>query len=174
MKKPIGLFILVGLLISSASPATAQSTQDKRKTPPAFSVTITPVEYVVKAGSPLRLTVEVRNETHHEITIAREATGRDTRIVVMDEHGDSPPDTEFGLARNGNVDVNRLPAQNLSNAWVPIKTGEKLSWAIDVTKWYDLTKPGRYSFFVFRFDDESKKEIKSKTVTVIVASPEPN
>jgi hypothetical protein len=85
----------------------------------------------------------------------------------------SQPDLRLGY-HNGRFDITRVPQENVggalngSGACVPLKPGETLVERIEVSKLYNLTKPGKFVIQVERGDPESTAPVRANAVTVTV------
>ena len=49
---------------------------------------------------------------------------------------------------------------------LPLAAGKSFTWTIDLSKLYIITEPGQYDMYLSRFDDCSKSEIRSNTLTI--------
>ena len=54
---------------------------------------------------------------------------------------------------------------------LPHPPGKMFKMGIDLKRLYKITEPGTYTFQVSRYDDVSKTEVKSNTVTIVVTEP---
>jgi hypothetical protein len=159
------------LNLSWAVVAQSPSTQ---ATQPVISLTLSSAQNSVKAGSPILVKVVMTNISGHGIGITEETHGRDYHIEVRDEKGKLPPDTKLGSVWNGNhpvVHPELLSPSDLSGNLISgtMPAGEKQNTGLDVSRFYDMSQPGKYSIQVQRADPENPSiVVKSNTITVTV------
>jgi hypothetical protein len=144
---------------------------------PPFSLAITAAESPVKAGSPVVVKVVMRNRSDHDISVYRDNSsdqgGFTYNVSALDETGASAPETKFGKTVM-NHETAQEQAQEpsvlfSSGGEINLAVGEAIKDRVDVTKLYDLHRPGRYSIQIQRFDLETKSYVKSNKITVTVA-----
>lgn len=191
-RKFIPALITVFAAVSAAASAMGQSGQ------PSFSLAISTSSDVVKAGSEVRVKISLVNRSDHDIGLNVERTcpcgEAHANIEVQDEKGVRAPLTRRGhIMRGEAVDsVAEGPTgTQTGNAAQPapgrveddlvvgsdffytLQPGKALNDVILANKLYDLSKPGKYSIQVSRFDPESKTTVTSNTITVTVVPATP-
>ena len=184
---PVWLFVAIPTLVGNAaaqSSAEAPAAQGSSETRPALSMSIEPVQPVVSAGSPVQLSITRTNRSDHDIIIEEQtnsvAVWMAYRVEVRCENGSMAPHTELGRRQyqfrgTGAVhrfedDVTPDAAMLLFNViGVPMKAGESVPGLLNVSRLYDLSKPGKYTIQVSRGAEEGvNATVKSNTVTVTV------
>jgi hypothetical protein len=141
---------------------------------PVNSITISVFHDSVKAGTPVYIVVHLTNGTGHDIAFQRLLTGAECKMDVRDAQGNLPADTGRGYLHNGHVansqlDETRFSTGDLTDNIIGelVKAGQTITWGINVAKFYEMGKPGKYSIRLERADPEDPKTIlKSNTVTV--------
>jgi hypothetical protein len=127
---------------------------------------------MVKAGSPVRVKITTTNTSDREV-VYYETGPWHYNIYVRDATGAYAPDTPEGLGkhpwsprRTGGGGVFSGPSFRFRLAIGP---GKKQEDEVDVTKEYDLSKPGKYTVQLERPDPENKGQwLRSNTITVTV------
>ena len=140
-----------------------------------IALTLSASEDMVKTGSPITVTVALKNVSDHEILYWRENTsdagGSEYKVDVWDDKSFTARETKFGLALKGRSDSTSLTPDtpvDSSGGWLTLKPGEGLTDKLNVSKLYDLSQPGKYSIQIRRFDEETKSFVKSNKITVTV------
>jgi len=155
--------------------AHGQSSRPSQGSPPPLSLTLSPSVDKIRAGSSVDVTVTLRNISDHAVSVWRENAedqgGHVYRVDVKDERGSPAPDTKVGRGFKG-LDDPQLESSDTplvsSGGWQLLKPGESQVDKVNVSRLYDLSRPGRYSIFLRRFDEQSKSFIKSNKITVTV------
>ena len=164
---------LRGLLLLLLLPGISGIAVGKPKSRPVISLAIS-AKPTLKAGSPVVIGVTLRNISRHDIVFGREIRGKDDRIDVRDSTGKLAPDTKLGLLYNGHVvvETGQVNPQDMNLNWVtiPVKAGKTWGWGVDVSQFYDMSRPGKYSIFIQRLDpiDPSLPGIKSNVISVTI------
>lgn len=127
----------------------------------------------MRIGSPLRLDAVMKNVSHRDILVWRNASGPELvyKVEIRDDNGSIPPETKFRRDLRGLEDPRYLTPDTpigFSGGWVPIKAGKTLADPINVSRLYDLINPGNYTVQVKRLDQESETFVSSNVITVIV------
>jgi hypothetical protein len=129
----------------------------------------------VKLGTPVQVTITLKNISEHDVSIWREnATdqgGYVYRVDIRDKKGTKPPDTKMGKGFKGLDDpaqATRDTPTERSGGWIKLKAGEARTEDVNVSKLYDLDQPGKYAIRFRHFDEETKAFVKSNTITVTV------
>jgi hypothetical protein len=136
-----------------------------------FTVKISSVQDVFKSGSEIRLQIAITNITDSDIAISRAIDDTSAEvggwtIEVWDDTDKAPPETQYQRLLRGEG----LPDEPLEWSVImgSLSPGETFKDAMIVTKFYDLSKPGKYSIQVQRIDPTSKVAVKSDKITVTV------
>jgi hypothetical protein len=127
----------------------------------------------VKIGSPIVIGVILTNTSRHKIVVERQVRGTDCQVDVRDMSGKLAPDTRFGLIYNGHVsisDMSQISPHDLNNATVniPVKAGKTWTWGLDVGRFYDMSKPGKYLIYIRMLDPENPSLPWVKSNAIIV------
>jgi len=171
------LLILPALLACGALTAArnGQSANGMPATKEAISLSISAIKDVVKSGSPVVLEIAMKNTSNHDISYwfenREDRGGFDYLIDVWDDKQAVPEYTKLGRGLKGREDpayVSPDTPINSSGVVRILKVGEIATDRVSVSKIYDLTRSGKYTIQVRRFDEESKIQVKSNKVTVTV------
>jgi hypothetical protein len=151
---------------------------------PPYSISISALKDVVKAGSDIRIVIALKNISDHEIKVPRspgtELGERSNDIEVVDERGTAVPESKYYRvirgkdaynAASGPVDKSSpapIFAQEESTIVSTLRPGETLVDGMLVNKMADLTHPGRYTIRVRRRDNTLKTPVTSNSITVTV------
>ncbi len=156
------LFSLFLLLIAAHAQQKPQSAQ------PSLSLTISVPETVVKAGSPIKLSITTTNTSDHDVSYIVSTLGL-SDVYVHDAAGALAPETPEGAQKHFFSPKHRPFAGSVFSARAHLEAGAKQNVEVDLTKEYDLTKPGKYTVYVERPDPENKgNQLKSNTITITV------
>jgi hypothetical protein len=175
------MWFLISAMLAARGTAVAQivrpgtkSTSDR----PVTSITISPLHDSLKVGYPVLVNITVTNTSNHDgVEITRLRSGADSQIDVRDANGKLAPDTSFGYVHNGHVaqpdlDPARFSAADLADnatGGATLNAKEATTWSINVSRFYDMSQPGKYSIRIQRGDPEDLEAfVKSNTITVMV------
>lgn len=172
-------FFLLPMLLLPPGISAAQSSQQPRDAKPAFSISLSTPRSVVEVGSPLMLGFACTNTSDHDVVI-----GSSTLISVVDSEGKSVPETAYGRKVHGTEPrpvplpevgpPQGVPGRSSSGIGpVPMRPGETIrSPRSDLSREYDLIKPGKYTIQARRADFYSGSVVESNVLTVtLVGSP---
>jgi hypothetical protein len=157
--------------------ALAQDKKESGNVPPRFSLSIAAEEPTVKAGSPLFLEVTMENKSDRNISMYRAISGDLDqggwvyKVMVQDEKGARAPKTKFGRHVQGpeTAEESAEPASVVaSGGYVPLTPHKTMRDRLNVTKLFDLSRPGKYTIEIQELDEASKTFVKSNKITVIV------
>jgi len=125
------LFTLAGLAAASALP---------------FTLTLAPPEQPLKAGSTLHLRLTVTNRSDHQTSFPTNwglfDPGKIYQVHVLDELGRPVPGRTLPCER---------PGQHCAGGSAQgryLKPGESFTDEVNVTLFYDLSRPGKYKIWV--------------------------
>jgi hypothetical protein len=143
---------------------------------PLFSLTIAAEEPSVKAGSPVWVDATVENKSDRDISVYRENTpdqgGWTYKVDVWDEKGAMAAETRFGRMIQGHIPAEELAREPYvivgSGGYMPLYPGKTLTDRVNLSKLYDLGRPGRYTVQFQEFHEQSKLFVKSNKITVTV------
>lgn len=81
-------------------------------------------------------------------------------VEVRDDKNDLAPETEYHRKIKGRLPATPgkapSPPNVRSDIFIPIKPGETRNDDLTISKLYDLSKPGKYTIQVLRFDEVLK------------------
>ncbi|HTC64636.1 MAG TPA: hypothetical protein VK709_17480 [Candidatus Saccharimonadales bacterium] len=179
MRNPY-LCILICAVFFVCSGASAQNAPQASTKPPGRTpvntITISAFEDSVKAGKSIYVVVYLTNATNHEIAFQRLLTGAECKIDVRDAQGNLPAETGRGYLHNGHKansewDETRFSPSDLDDNGVGemVKAGQAITWPINVTKFYEMASPGKYSVRLECGDPEDPTIVlKSNTITITI------
>jgi hypothetical protein len=140
-----------------------------------FSLKIAEPTGPQKSGSELRLRITVTNTSDREITFIT-TPGQvpeddfQYELMVRDERGQSAPPSAFMRTRDP-----RLPMYSGSRIGKSVRPSESFVDEVNVTRFFDLSRPGKYTISVARPNPprqnlgDGKVQSNSVTVTVVAA-----
>jgi len=162
--------IAVSLVCAAAAGAVqpAKSTQAEHAAKPPFSLTISAKPDVFKVGSPMPINVVLKNTSSHPINLVRlslpnyKADIRDGQgaLVKAKPLAEKLPD--------GRVRLRHAASSAMIVRIDPGKIGSNLFNFYDLTNDYELTKPGKYTVQLLRYDYETKTWVRSNTISIVV------
>jgi hypothetical protein len=133
-----------------------------------FSITISMVDTTIKAGSPVRIKIELTNTSYSDLDASgsfNDMTGQDSNfhVLLRDEKGNK------GLK---NIYNHPELATGHPIMGRTVKSGATLTEEQDVSRQYDMTHPGKYSIQVTRPISTDLKDgmVKSNIITVTVVA----
>lgn len=167
MEMPLRLSLLV-LLVVICAPVSAQDSPTQKS---EFLVTISAPQ-TIESGTSLVVKAALTNNSNHSIGIWWEAGqglpyGADVRWA---EDHRVAPQTRLGLIVSGKVDVSDLTPREYSKlishsgGQTVVKPGDSVREEYNVSQFYDLNTPGKYTVqlglldAIARIKDESKAE----------------
>jgi hypothetical protein len=137
--------------------------------PPAeqwFSVTISTPEASVRAGSDVKLNVVLTNNTGKDLHSGYGGPGRNGPVFdldIRDSKNKAVPETPFGLTTQGK-NLHPFSGSAFSATSHP---GETIKEELNLSKEYDLSKPGKYTVQV-RERHPVFQAVKSNIITITV------
>lgn len=169
------IILFLATFLAASAMASAQCTRPAGG-PPSISLQLLRVRGEFPVGVPVRVTVVMTNQSDRDFSIWRD-NDKDVQygVDVKDAGGKSPKDTKFGFYHNGHVDLSKLDIGQIdarylkgSGACVNFRPGATFRDTINVSKLYDLNRPGKYSVQVQTGDPSSGNSVKSNTIMVTV------
>jgi len=158
------LLALIGLVTSIA--AAQDATPATPTAEPWFSVTISTPEASVSAGSDVKLNVVFANNTGKDLHSGYGGLGRNGPvfdIYIRDSKNMAVLETPFGLTMHGK-NPHPFSGSVFSATSHP---GETIKEELNLSKEYDLSKPGKYTVQV-RERHPVFQSVKSNTITITV------
>ncbi len=165
------LALIVGLCLPMESLQVAAfeyPPQSNAVVGPLFSMTLSPVQAVVQAGSAVKAKVVTVNTSSSDLYfVFPVGPGRTASYTatVHEQSGNVPPDTELNR-------ILRARLMEGSFGYERIKPGDVLVDVVDIGTFYDLSKPGSYTIQVERSATISPVVVKSNPIIITVAPAE--
>lgn len=157
--------------------AKGGASQDEPHWKPSFSIALSADRMEFKAdGSPTPLKLAMSNtsdlDLRFDVLVKRckhldyvPVTVRQVDVQVYDSDGNPVPLTLYGKAVRGRAgECFGRGAQGV------LKPGDSLAEEVDISKEFEIKKPGRYTIRAQRWDEESKSMVKAEPLTVIVSA----
>jgi hypothetical protein len=146
--------------------------QDKPRLKPSFSLALNATRKEVKIGSPISLDLIMTNTSGQDLyfSVRRlEAKGlnyvpvtvRQMDVQLYDSEGLPVPLTLYGKTVRG-----KCGECGGSGTLGGLRPGESLHEEADLSKEFELTKPGKYTVHAERVDDQNKVLVKSDKITL--------
>jgi hypothetical protein len=157
------LFLVIAIAILPGR-FFAQSQNGSNSGKPALALTLAARTSSVKAGSPVWVDAHLLNVSDHRISLYKALSedmdqgGWVYQVDVRDDKGSTPPKTKFANTVGASAD----------GGYVPLDAGKDVTQSVNVSKLYDLSKPGKYSIQFRRFEEETRTFIVSNAVKVLV------
>jgi hypothetical protein len=158
---PKRLSVLIILAACAAGPA--------QSTTPPFTLTLEAEENPVKAGSVVKVDITLQNSSNRAIHVHLSLAETEYTFEVRDGQYRIPPATEYARKAKGRG--------YFSNDQIfYLQPGESLPKDLLVlTKFYDMSRPGKYTVQVSRAvpKELGGGTVKSNTLTITVVEPTP-
>jgi hypothetical protein len=140
-----------------------------------FSITLQTSGKAFQIGEPVVLRATITNVSDHEIKFARGFGEQefDFEIEVEDAKGNTPPITEaYRKLKDPST------PRSGSYSTYSLEPGKSFDDELDVTKLYDMRRPGKYTVSVTRgqlplWETSGKDGVKSNAVTITLEVPKP-
>jgi hypothetical protein len=132
---------------------------------PPFTITISPPESVVDAGSNVKVKITMTNTSDRDVFYGS-GTEPVVEIRILDSDGKSVAETPEGMKIHG-TEPNRQPHSG-SYGRLFLKPGTALSWDRIVSNEFDMNRPGNYTILAQRKDTSSGTVVMSAPITVTV------
>lgn len=150
--------LVTSILLAACSANPSYSTT----TP--FTLTLEAEENQIKTGAEIKVDITLRNSSNRAIYISLGPAELDYAFEVRDGQNKVPPETDFARKSKGR------PYYGNDTVFT-LQPGESLPKALlVVTKFYDMSRPGKYTIQVSRVvpKDLGSGMVKSNTITVTV------
>jgi hypothetical protein len=166
-----GLCMLIAAFLFFATGGSEQSPSSgaKASPTPAYTIRVSPASDVFRLGSPINVTITVKNVSDKEIYWRAEANNTAYKAfdILLTRNGREVDTTPFHRKVKGKqVPEDPRGAESGSSIVSPIEPGKSFSFTIDVTILYKITTPGEYTLTVSRVEGESDTVICSNKVTL--------
>jgi hypothetical protein len=130
---------------------------------PAFSITISTPESVVKVGSVVRLDITTKNiSSATGYRFESTGPGRSIHVEVLDRSGFHVLETPKGQELHG-TDPHRHFGGAIFRAKIPFKPGETFEEHLILSEEYDLSEPGKYTIQAYRSNVATEDDLKAKS-----------
>ncbi|MDE3200445.1 MAG: hypothetical protein KGN79_05935 [Acidobacteriota bacterium] len=172
MKIGCSTIALLGLLVAHCVHAQLPKTTPSPSSKPEFSIHVTQPRAPFKLGKPVVINVSITNVTKHDILweswfsmskdlpymscrFLLERSGKEVETTYFDRYitGRGRPDDPFKVISGSAVLVPKPP-------------GKMFEMNIDLTRLYQITKPGTYTLHISRYDPATKTTVSANTVTI--------
>jgi hypothetical protein len=134
----------------------------------SFGISITISQNTIRTGANLQLQIKVKNISDHDLSlfVPFDETGiaQMFDVNVRDSAGASVPETAVGMHVHGKTAEPPL----ISGPVKTISPGKEIDRNTDLTRIFDLAKPGTYTVQVTRMDFDQKVLVKSNIITITV------
>ena len=136
---------------------------------PSISVSISTPNTTVRVGQPIPIRIDLKNTSNSEVRIGRVTShGQaelDYEVVLLDSAGHPVPQTKYGdAAANRQVII-------VSRELSPVAPAETTVQRTELTKLFNITKPGTYTVRVGRRWPPMKGKIEwSNTLTLTITN----
>lgn len=162
MDRILNPIVVLALLVSTIAAAITQPAAAP------FSLTISTKTKSVQAGSEVKVQILLKNISNNEIYVLREKSPSlpeqaGFTAAVSDAKGMAVAYTNYGdKFYKGEAVTFGSPS------YAYLKPGETLEQEMEVSKLFDLSKPGTYTVQVQRKDDRSAAVAKSNTISITI------
>jgi hypothetical protein len=183
--------LTIFLPLLSLVTAQASAAQERQRPEPALKLVITAPESEIRLGSPVPLKLVLTNISNHDIwfsgfnvsgPVFKQVPLRQIDIQVRDSDGKLVAETEFGKTIHGrSVERPQVEPPDPSKPGKPLpgpprdvfmisQPGETLAEESDLSKEFDLSKPGRYTVHAVarRLDPDAGGLVQSNDVTFTI------
>lgn len=153
--------LLASMLVGTLGIRVVQAAPQPKK--PTFTIQISMPQTVIESGAPATVNATLTNASDHDIFEAIGIPHRAINIKVFS--GNKPvPETPYGLKAHGK-DSRPFVGSVFRAA---IKPGSVIKVEADLSKEYNLSKPGKYTVQAERWDDNTHQMVESNTITITV------
>ena len=153
------------LAIAMLSAGVARAAQ------PAFSLSISTPEKVVRLGTELKVKIRLTNTSKEEIYISREKSDElgefNYGVEVRDLQGKKQKETKYFRKLQTDEDLPGEYSIIVSSPWqFKLNPGESLEDGVIINKLFNISEPGKYAIQVERLDEQVKTKVKSNKMMV--------
>ena len=168
------VLLLVAAALCSSIGIHAQVANTDSVLQPALTIKIIPVQPTVKAGSKVLVDVTLKNLSSDTVESGGRVgdDGFEYPMEVRDEKGAGSAETKYGRLKN-----NHATPQDFAEGTAVIQfkaihrlldPGMSVTDHVNVSREYDLSRPGKYTIQVKYYDTRDRRFIESNKVTVTV------
>lgn len=176
------ILALLLALFGSAGARAAREPKTRANAKPAFKITISTPTTTVKAGSPVVVSARIENISDRDMNfVVGPGPRKPMGFIVLDSDGRPVPQTPNGIkfysrgtqkqpsAKQGSA-AKGIPGEAGSVIGFTVKPGKTIGEKSqdDLSKWWDFSKPGKYTIQAEDWDRASKSFVKSNTITLTV------
>jgi hypothetical protein len=122
-----------------------------------FQLTAQMEQVSLKSGSPVRVTLRLRNTSSRVLQIVGSTGEYAYELAVSDEAGKAPPMTELGKHL---VEDERSGSRQMRD----VQPGEEILDTIDITNLFAVNKPGKYFLRLMRVVEPERKALEPEKV----------
>jgi hypothetical protein len=136
---------------------------------PGYSITVAPPADPIRLGSPINVTVTVKNISDKEIYWESEFsdTAYQAFTTLLTKDGSAVETTFFGRKVRGKQRPGDPPeAQHGSSILSSVAPGKSFTLTLDLKRLYEITDPGLYILDVSRMRDDDVTIVRAKTLTL--------
>ena len=166
--KPLLLAAIVAVFVAKLAQCA--------ETPLTIAISLTDGS-VEKAGSPVAVSITLRNHSDKTLSASLWDYDYDYTIDVRDAQGNSAPESEEAGRLRAEMDACRSSGKSLCGRKILLhgvlnqfKPGESWQERLLITGYYDMSRPGRYTIQLERKlpEELGKGTVKSNSITVTV------
>ncbi|HWA96235.1 MAG TPA: hypothetical protein VG844_16675 [Terracidiphilus sp.] len=172
MKIGHSTIVLLGLFVAHCVHAQSPQTSSSPTSKPEFSIHVMPPPAPFKLGEPVVVEVIITNIAKHEIFWATWfSMSKDLPYLschfLLERNGKEVETTYFDRYITGRVKPDD-PFKVLSGSSIllPKPPGKMFDMNIDLTRLYQITKPGTYTLHVSRYDPATKTTVSANLATI--------
>jgi hypothetical protein len=165
------LYAAFGIIPQVVGQVSSPPVQSKGVNPP-YSLAIRAVPNVARVGARIEILVTIKNISGHEISNSKHSvSAADYTISIKNSEDETPAEKEA----LGPVNDLRSGKRGAWGSYIlgTLKPGETCQDGVEITNYYDMSQPGKYTItFSSESWDGSKERpeitIRSNTVTVTI------
>jgi hypothetical protein len=149
------LLALAGVIAYFNGATFAQQPESPQVPKAPFTLSLAAESPTTKIGLPVWVKVTLKNTSNHDLKIEKEIS-EDLCTVVVQE-----ATLQMGFATRRASGIGSLGI-------IGIQPGKTVVDRVNVSRMYDLTRPGKYTIQAQRSDDVTKAKVLSNKITVTV------
>jgi hypothetical protein len=169
--RALGKFALASFFVSGVIAAPQSTASDRAP----FSLTVSVPHSSVKVGDEITVEITIQNISDHDIYHVRTVMGGDVvtqssiKTSVRDSEGNPVAETPFGRRAHDTEPRTHPEGGSVFSDRTLLKPGDKTHEGRELSKEYDLSKPGKYTVQASQVDWKSGETVVSNVVTVDVS-----
>jgi hypothetical protein len=171
--KPFAMAVLLAGSCCLGQTSPRGTTEAVPTVEPGYSITVLPPADLIAVGSPIKITVVVKNIGAKEIPWRAEFLDTPYRAFhfLLSHDGHEVDTTPFHRRMRGEQRPDDPPlVESGSSVVSSVTPGKSFTYTIDLKRLYQIADPGRYSLDVSRVDDENKTVVRAKPLFLEIAS----